>query len=332
MRSTYAMFAGITVVSDEATRHADLYLIGSDLTRGRCEQRSEAVSSGEPGRAWKAGFGTVVPAAEQPRWPRCSRAGRSRPVVKRADSTVGARSPSPTGRARRARRARDEAAVRFSSQARCRGEPRDAPLIAERESAAQMAADFVFPTDGGRYLEGRATVMLAPVLMNESPNHERLRRLLDVRRALAAETDYERLLERVLEEGRALTGARYAALGVVDEERAGLERFLTSGVDAATREAIGEPPRGRGVLGTLILDSRPLRVADVAQQPDSYGFPAGHPPMRSFLGVPIMIGGEVWGNLYFAEKEGAREFNEADERAAVVLAEWVAEAIENVNE
>ena len=174
--------------------------------------------------------------------------------------------------------------------------------------------------------------MLAPVLMNESPNHERLRRLLDVRRALAAETDYERLLERVLEEGRALTGARYAALGVVDEERVGLERFLTSGVDAATREAIGEPPRGRGVLGTLILDARPLRVADVAQQPDSYGFPAGHPPMRSFLGVPIMIGGEVWGNLYFAEKEGAREFNEADERAAVVLAEWVAEAIENVNE
>ncbi len=174
--------------------------------------------------------------------------------------------------------------------------------------------------------------MLAPVCMSESPNHEKLRRLLDVRRTLAAETDNERLLERVLEEGRAITGARYAALGVVNEERVGLERFLTSGVDAATREAIGEPPRGRGVLGTLILDPRPLRLADVAQHPDSYGFPAGHPPMRSFVGVPIMIGGEVWGNLYFAEKEDARGFSEADERAAVVLAEWAAQAIENVNE
>ena len=174
--------------------------------------------------------------------------------------------------------------------------------------------------------------MLAPVLMSESPNHEKLRRLLDVRRTLASESDYERLLERVLEEGRAITGARYAALGVLDEEEVELERFLTSGVDAGTREAIGEPPRGRGVLGVLILDPRPLRLADVAEHPESYGFPAGHPPMRSFLGVPIMIGGEVWGNLYFAEKEDAREFSEADEQAAVVLAEWAAKAIENVNE
>ena len=175
-------------------------------------------------------------------------------------------------------------------------------------------------------------VMLAPVLMSESPNHETLRRLLDVRRTLASESDYERLLERVLEEGRAIIGARYAALGVLDQDRIELERFLTSGVDAGTREAIGELPRGRGVLGVLLLDPRPLRLADVAEHPESYGFPAGHPPMRSFLGVPIMIGGEVWGSLYFAEKEDAREFSQADEQAAVVLAEWAAEAIENVNE
>jgi len=174
--------------------------------------------------------------------------------------------------------------------------------------------------------------MLAPVLMSESPNDEQLRRLLDVRRTLASESDYERLLERVLEEGRAITGARYAALGVLDQERVELERFLTSGVDAGTRGAIGEPPRGRGVLGVLVLDPRPLRLADVAEHPDSYGFPAGHPPMRSFLGVPIMIGSEVWGNLYFAEKEDAREFSEADEQAAVILAEWAAKAIANVTE
>ncbi|MFZ0383640.1 MAG: GAF domain-containing protein [Solirubrobacteraceae bacterium] len=168
--------------------------------------------------------------------------------------------------------------------------------------------------------------------MSESPNHEKLRRLLDVQRTLAAESDSERLLGRVLEEGRAITGARYAALGVLDEERVELERFLTSGIDAGTRKAIGKPPRGRGVLGVLMLDPRPLRLADVSEHPDSYRFPAGHPRMRSFLGVPIMIGGEVWGNLYFAEKEDAREFSEADEQAAVVLAEWAAKAIANVNE
>jgi GAF domain-containing protein len=174
--------------------------------------------------------------------------------------------------------------------------------------------------------------MLALVRMSESPNHETLRRLLDVRRTLASESDYERLLERVLEDGRAITRARYAALGVLDEDRVELERFLTSGVDAGTREAIGNLPRGRGVLGVLLLDPRPLRLTDVAQHRESYGFPPGHPPMRSFLGVPIMIGGEVWGSLYFAEKEGAREFTRADEQAAVVLAEWAAEAIENASE
>ena len=207
-------------------------------------------------------------------------------------------------------------------------------VIVQREAASESegVADCVFPTDGDRCLEVTGTVMLAPVLMSKSPNDEQLRRLLDVRRTLASESDYERLLERVLEEGRAITGARYAALGVVDEERVGLERFITSGVDAATRGAIGEPPRGRGVLGVLVLDPRPLRLADVAGHPDSYGFPAGHPPMRNFLGVPIMIGGEVWGSLYFAEKEDAPEFSEADEQAAVVLAEWAAEAIENAND
>lgn len=174
--------------------------------------------------------------------------------------------------------------------------------------------------------------MLAPVLMSGSPNDEQRRRLLDVGGTLASESDHQRLLARVLEEGRAITGARYAALGVLDQEKVELERFLTSGVDAASRKAIGEPPRGRGVLGLLILDPRSLRLADVAEHPDSYGFPAGHPPMRSFLGVPIIVEGEVWGNLYFAEKENAREFSEADEQAAVVLAEWAAKAIANVPE
>ena len=144
-----------------------------------------------------------------------------------------------------------------------------------------------------------------------------------------AEHDPEAVLDRILVEAREITGARYAALGVLDAPRRELERFLTVGVDAATQRAIGDFPLGRGVLGTLIEDPRPLRLADVGQHPQSYGFPPAHPPMRSFLGVPILIRGEAWGNLYLTEKESGREFTEEDEEAVVVLAQWAATAIEN---
>jgi signal transduction histidine kinase len=155
-----------------------------------------------------------------------------------------------------------------------------------------------------------------------------LRRLLDVGRALTKELDRRVLLDRVLEAAREITGARYAALGILNERHTGLDQFLTSGVDEATRGAIGDLPRGRGVLGELIERPAPLRLADVSQHPSSYGFPAGHPEMRSFLGVPVLIRGQVWGNLYLTEKtEG--DFTEADEEATVILAEWAAIAIEN---
>ena len=157
----------------------------------------------------------------------------------------------------------------------------------------------------------------------------KLRRLLDVGRALVGELDPEAVLERILDEARELTGARYAAVGVLDEPRTKLERFLTVGVDAATHRAIGDLPRGRGVLGVLIDDPRPLRLADVSEHPRSYGFPGGHPEMHSFLGVPILIRGEAWGNLYLAEKDGGGEFTEEDEDAVVVLAQWAATAIGN---
>jgi signal transduction histidine kinase len=159
---------------------------------------------------------------------------------------------------------------------------------------------------------------------------DRLRRLLEVGRALVAELDYETVLERILDEGRAITGAQYAALGVLGEDRIELERFVTAGIDrdVALRE-IGSLPRGRGVLGVLIQDPRPLRLTDVSAHPQSYGFPPGHPHMQSFLGVPIMIRGQAWGNLYLAEKQGAAEFTEADEEAAVLLGQLAATAIEN---
>ena len=164
---------------------------------------------------------------------------------------------------------------------------------------------------------------------NRSGDDDKLRRLLDVGRALVAELDTEAVLQRILDEAWAITGARYVALGVLDEQRGELERFLTSGVDADVHRAIGELPRGRGVLGVLIDDPRPLRLSDVGRHPQSFGFPAGHPPMRSFLGVPILIRGQAWGNLYLTEKVDGLEFSEADEEAAVVLAQWAATAIEN---
>ena len=136
------------------------------------------------------------------------------------------------------------------------------------------------------------------------------------------------MLDRVLETAREITGARYAALGVLNERRTELARFLTSGVEEDTHRAIGDLPRGRGVLGVLIEHPQPLRLPDVGQHPSSYGFPIGHPRMRTFLGVPVLIRGEVWGNLYLAEKAGG-EFTKADEEAAVILADWAAIAIEN---
>ena len=162
-----------------------------------------------------------------------------------------------------------------------------------------------------------------------SDYEDKLRRLLDVGRALVGELDPEAVLHRILAEARELTGARYAALGVLDESRSELERFLTVGIDPATHHAIGDLPRGRGVLGVLIDDPRALRLADVGEHPRSYGFPPTHPPMHSFLGVPILIRGDAWGNLYLAEKEGGGEFTEEDEEAAVVLSQWAATAIGN---
>jgi signal transduction histidine kinase len=155
-----------------------------------------------------------------------------------------------------------------------------------------------------------------------------IRRLLEVGRALMTELDLEAVLERVLQTARELTGARYAALGILNEQRSELERFLTTGIDEDARRAIGDLPRGRGVLGALIESPRPLRLADVGMHPSSYGFPVGHPQMHSFLGVPILIRGEAWGNLYLTEKQGG-EFTERDEEAAVILADWAAIAIDN---
>jgi signal transduction histidine kinase len=159
-------------------------------------------------------------------------------------------------------------------------------------------------------------------------DEHRLRELIEVGRSLVAELDQEVVMNRALEVACRLTGARYAALGVLDENRVDLERFITRGIDAETREAIGALPRGRGVLGLVIEDPLPLHISDVGGHPRSFGFPPGHPPMRNFLGVPIVIRGQAWGNLYLTEKPDG-DFDEADEQSALILAEWTAIAVDN---
>lgn len=160
-------------------------------------------------------------------------------------------------------------------------------------------------------------------------DESRLRRILKIGTAVVSELDHEAVLRAVLEEARELTGARYAALGVLDAEDHELERFITSGASPEMRQAIGDLPRGRGVLGVLITHPVPLRLDDVGDHPRSFGFPVGHPPMRSFLGVPVIIRGQPWGNLYLTDKDGGQAFDDSDEEAIVLLAAWAAIAIDN---
>ncbi len=170
---------------------------------------------------------------------------------------------------------------------------------------------------------------MGPALYDSGALDEpRLRQLIDVGRGLVAELDPEVIFDRVLEVACEMTGARYAALGVLDDDRHELERFITRGIDEKTHRAIGDLPRGRGVLGLLIEQPQPLRLTNVGDHPRSYGFPPGHPPMTNFLGVPILIRGRAWGNLYLTEKASG-DFDEADEQSALILAEWTAIAVDN---
>lgn len=156
----------------------------------------------------------------------------------------------------------------------------------------------------------------------------RLAKLLDAGRGLVRHLDLETILDELLRVATELTGARYAAIGVLDERREALERFVTRGIEPAAHRRIGELPRGRGVLGELIRRPETLRLDDVGSHVASYGFPSEHPPMHTFLGTPIVLGDEAWGNLYLTEKQGG-PFDEIDEDTAEVLAGWAGIAIEN---
>ena len=162
-----------------------------------------------------------------------------------------------------------------------------------------------------------------------TPSESRLRALLEASMAIASELTLDSLLQRLVTTAAELTGAQYAALGVIDHDREQLERFLTAGVDEETHRAIGEPPRGKGILGALITQATPLRLHDLADDPRSVGFPANHPPMHTFLGVPILLRGEAYGNFYLTEKAGGEDFTEEDQEIVSLLAAQAAIAIEN---
>ena len=162
-----------------------------------------------------------------------------------------------------------------------------------------------------------------------SVRESRLRALFAAGLAVTSELSLDALLHRLVEAAADLTGARYAALGVIDSSGTQLEQFLTHGIDADVRATIGALPRGRGILGVLVREARSLRLHDLAEDPRSVGFPPGHPPMRSFLGVPVILRGVAYGNLYLTEKRGGEDFTEEDQELVTLLAGQAAVAIEN---
>jgi signal transduction histidine kinase len=162
-----------------------------------------------------------------------------------------------------------------------------------------------------------------------SSNENRLRALVETGVAITSELSLDALLQRLVESASELTGARYAALGVIDPSGTALERFLTTGIDAETEAAIGDPPRGRGILGVLIREATPLRLHNIADDARSVGFPPNHPDMRSFLGVPIHLRGVAYGNLYLTEKTDGEDFTDEDQELVELLAAQAAVAIEN---
>jgi signal transduction histidine kinase len=157
----------------------------------------------------------------------------------------------------------------------------------------------------------------------------RLRALIETGLAINSELSLDGVLQRIVEAAALVTGAQYAALGVIDPTGTSLERFITHGIDEEARKVIGDLPRGRGVLGALITDSQTLRLRDLAEDPRSVGFPPGHPPMKSFLGTPIVLRGVAYGNLYLTEKEGGDDFDSDDEELITLLSAQAAVAIEN---
>src|SRR4051794_8190465 len=157
----------------------------------------------------------------------------------------------------------------------------------------------------------------------------RINRLLDAVVAVGGDLDLQAVLHRIAEAAANLVDAEYAALGVISQDGQSLAQFIVIGVDDEMVKRIGELPSGHGVLGRLITDPRPLRLDDLGQHPEAFGFPPNHPPMHTFLGVPVRVRDAVFGNLYLTEKRGGGSFDEDDEAVVLALAAAAGVAIQN---
>ncbi len=156
-----------------------------------------------------------------------------------------------------------------------------------------------------------------------------LRQLLDAVITVGSDLDLPSVLRHIVESAATLVDARYGALGVLDETGTSLSQFITVGLDDETRRRIGNLPKGHGILGLLIREPRAIRLPDLAEHPDSYGFPPNHPPMKSFLGVPVRVRDQVFGNLYLTDKTTGEVFTDIDQELVIGLAAAAGVAIEN---
>ena len=198
--------------------------------------------------------------------------------------------------------------------------PHPRPLADDREGSKVLAVVPSLNVDDGRlYLPA----------VGEFAGPRSLRQLLEAVVTVGSDLDLPAMLQRIVRSAVDLVDATYGALGVLDESRTWLAEFITVGIDEEARRAIGDLPEGHGILGLLIVDAKPLRLPDLSEHPDSYGFPPNHPPMRSFLGVPIRVRDEVFGNLYLTDKSSAEVFTDVDEELVVGLAAAAGVAIEN---
>jgi signal transduction histidine kinase len=160
-------------------------------------------------------------------------------------------------------------------------------------------------------------------------SNEQMKALLDAVVAISAGLEITEVLARIVRSACTLVGARYGALGILGPDREHLVEFVTEGMSVDERQRIGDLPRGHGILGLLTRNPKPLRISEIASHPEAYGFPPNHPPMTSFLGAPVRVRDEVFGNLYLTEKEAGKEFTEEDEALIVALAAAAGVAIEN---
>ncbi len=225
-----------------------------------------------------------------------------------------------------------EIAVRFEQLAQTTA---DDLVIVEEEYAGRHPVSLPVPERRNGHRNGCGRRSGAPpavtiaAVANQTVAVKELRQLLDAIVTVNSESNLPGLLRRILESATSLVNARYGALGVLDPTGSNLSEFLTTGMDDTTVARIGGAPEGLGILGMLVADPRPIRLADLSTHPHRAGFPPHHPPMTTFLGVPIRVRGEVFGNLYLTEKAGGAPFDEIDEELAVGLATTAGVAIEN---